>query len=71
MDVLTCCFECGNCNGGKTSLVWQYYKNHGYVTGDGYDNDTWCKPYFLPPCSHNGLGPYFFCEEDVTSTPSC
>lgn len=57
-DLLTCCGTyCGKgCGGGYISAAWNYFKNTGIVTGCLYGDNTYCQPYFLPPCNSTNSG---------------
>lgn len=74
-DVLACCSECGDgCDGGQEDVAFQHWTTHGYVTGNEYGNDKWCKPYSFQPCAHHvtvpGLTP---CDQlgPEYPTPEC
>ena len=61
-DLMTCCSECGNgCHGGEPLTAWQYWVDHGIVTGGLY-NGTGCEPYSIPPHHHG---------EPYRDTPAC
>lgn len=61
-DLMTCCTECGNgCHGGEPLTAWQYWVDHGLVTGGLY-NGTGCEPYTIPPHHHG---------EPYRDTPVC
>lgn len=49
-NLLTCCHSCGNgCHGGSHKLAWNYWVEHGIVSGGSFDskqvsahgNDFW------------------------------
>lgn len=72
-DVLACCKECGDgCDGGEEDIAFEYWTKHGYVTGDEFGNNDWCKPYDFAPCAHHvtvpGLKP---CGGAEFPTPEC
>ena len=53
-DITSCCHTCGfGCNGGNSGPAWASFVRHGFVTGDLYGNNAWCKPYLLAPCAHH------------------
>jgi cathepsin B len=54
-DLLTCCgSSCGDgCNGGWPEAAWDFYQGSGLVSGDGYGDNQWCRPYFFPECAHH------------------
>ena len=61
-DLLTCCSSCGfGCSGGWPASAWEYWVDHGLVTG-GLFNGTGCQPYAIPPHHHG---------EPYRSTPEC
>ena len=71
-DLMECCSSCGSgCNGGYLYQSWAYWKRHGIVTGDLYDDKNSCKPYNFPPCSHHVNGPYESCDSVHYHTPRC
>jgi len=53
-DLLECCSlgMTSGCSGGFVANVWTYIKNFGIATGDSYEDQTLCKPFAYPPCSH-------------------
>ena len=52
-DILSCCFACGNgCDGGFPSEAWFFFQTSGLVSGDGYNDQNYCKPYTIPPKPH-------------------
>jgi cathepsin B len=74
-DLLTCCkgffFGCGEgCNGGEPSRAWEYWVNHGIVTGTNFTQHGGCQPYSIPPCDHHTTGRFKPCGKSQ-STPSC
>jgi len=71
-DLLTCCgFSCGmGCNGGYPLAAWEFYRDHGIVTGGAYHTGVGCIDYAFPPCEHHVVGPYPNCTGD-SPTPRC
>jgi cathepsin B len=71
-DITSCCHTCGmGCNGGNAGPAWASFVRHGFVTGDLYGNDNWCKPYELAPCAHHVHSEkYPDCAGDA-NTPKC
>ena len=71
-DITSCCFSCGNgCNGGNSGPAWSRFVREGFVTGDLYGDNSWCKPYELAPCAHHTTDPkYPACSGDAP-TPKC
>lgn len=70
-DLLTCCTSCGDgCDGGWPQKAFEYYNSTGLVTGDLYDDNKFCLPYFFPPCDHHVEGKYPPCEKSQP-TPEC
>lgn len=51
-ELTFCCNKCGfGCHvGGYPIRAWQYFKNHGVVTGGNYNTSDGCQPYRVPPC---------------------
>ena len=67
---MTCCKDCGSCDGGEPSEAWKYYKTNGIVTGGLYEVDDWCEPYSLPPCAHHIASPKLpSCPTNDAKTP--
>lgn len=60
---MTCCgSSCGfGCNGGFPGGAWSFFKNSGLVTGNEYNNHSWCRAYSFASCEHHVEG----------SKPSC
>ncbi|VIO89976.1 Uncharacterized protein BM_BM951 [Brugia malayi] len=49
-DLITCCAECGGCQGSHWALsAFIYWRNHGIVTGGDYGSFEGCKPYATAP----------------------
>jgi len=70
-DLLTCCDECGfGCNGGFPPSAWQYWVEHGLVTGGQHGSDSGCQPYSFRHCEHHVEGPYPKCDGEHP-TPPC
>jgi len=62
IDELTfCCGKsCGNgCFGGIPYKAWEYFINHGVVTGGNYGTSDGCEPYRIKPC-FNEKGQYTY-----------
>ena len=71
-DLLECCSNCGQgCPGGSVSNAWDYLNDNGVVTGGGYMNEDWCKPYFFAPCSHTGKSGIYPPCGPTALTPRC
>jgi cathepsin B len=69
--LVTCCYECGfGCNGGWTSMAFDFWMNTGIPTGGMYNDTSTCQPYFLPNCDHHCEGKYGPCPE-TTTEPEC
>lgn len=52
-DSLECCTSChfdvqNPCIGGYLYQAFKYAKNQGVVSGDGFNSQALCKPYYLP-----------------------
>ena len=70
-NLVTCCPFCGfGCQGGYPAFAWEYWVDTGIVTGGGYQDKTYCQPYFLPECDHHTEGPHGPCP-DIADTPDC
>lgn len=72
-DVLSCCGDdCGvGCNGGYPFSAWDYFRDHGTVTGGNYqEKGNTCRPYSFKPCDHAQKGSFGPCDFDV-KTPEC
>ena len=70
-NLVTCCYYCGfGCEGGYPGDAWDYWVETGIVTGGGYQDKTYCQPYFLPECDHHTEGPHGPCP-DIADTPDC
>lgn len=53
-DINSCCYECGDgCDGGEEDEAFRYWKSRGWVTGDEYGNNKWCRPYSFAMCAHH------------------
>ena len=71
-DLLECCFSCGQgCNGGYPGSAWTYFKNTGLVSGDLYQDTTYCKPYFFAPCAHHTTSTKYPACGSSQPTPTC
>jgi len=70
-DLLSCCTECGSCNGGFTDEAWSYFGFEGLVTGGLYEQNDTCLPYKFKPCDHHVVGKYGPCDSDLYPTPKC
>lgn len=76
-DLLACCgfiAGCGmGCNGGWPSGAWSYWHRKGIVSGDLYNDKTFCQAYAFPPCAHHVESEkYKSCDSGSEySTPSC
>ncbi|VDM51658.1 unnamed protein product, partial [Angiostrongylus costaricensis] len=72
-DLLSCCRTCGfGCEGGDPMLAWQYWVDHGIVTGSNFTVNQGCKPYPFPPCEHHSNKTRFDpCRHDLYPTPKC
>ena len=70
---MECCYSCGDgCDGGMLYQSWSYWKNHGLVTGDLYNDFTTCKPYKFKPCAHHTKSEkYEECPHSIYNTPAC
>jgi len=71
-DLLSCCgFWCGmGCNGGYLGGAWNYFKQHGCVTGGQYNTNQGCQPYKIQACEHHTTGHLQPCSGD-SPTPRC
>lgn len=70
-DLLTCCQTCGNgCFGGFPAAAWQFFKEHGLVTGGLFGTHKTCRPYEIPSCEHHVNGTRPPCT-DIKRTPKC
>ncbi|VDM94260.1 unnamed protein product, partial [Onchocerca ochengi] len=51
-DLISCCAECGGCQGTEWALfAFIYWRDHGIVTGGDYGSFEGCKPYtFASDC---------------------
>jgi cathepsin B len=43
IHMVTCCGAhiCGDCGGGLLAPAWNYWKDNGVVTGEGYGQGGW------------------------------
>uniref|UniRef100_A0A7E5A1K5 Pept_C1 domain-containing protein n=1 Tax=Panagrellus redivivus TaxID=6233 RepID=A0A7E5A1K5_PANRE len=49
-DLISCCPDCGGCHGTIWALFsFNYWRDHGIVTGGSYGSGDGCKPYAQPP----------------------
>jgi len=71
-DILSCCgFWCGmGCDGGQPAGAWQYWVNHGIVTGGDYNSHQGCYPYQIAACDHHVNGTLPPCGQELP-TPAC
>ncbi|KAF6771999.1 hypothetical protein AHF37_09241 [Paragonimus kellicotti] len=73
-DLMACCEQCGfGCVGGWIGDAWDYWRDHGIVSGGGFGTQKTCLPYPFPPCNHN---PYEAtkwenCSAHHYATPKC
>ena len=73
-DILSCCTECGDgCDGGEEDIAFKVWAERGWVTGDAYKDDQWCRPYDFAPCAHHiPDSPLPSCNDGALyPTPSC
>lgn len=72
-DLLSCCKSCGmGCDGGEPIAAWEFWVNHGIVTGSNYTTHSGCRPYPFPPCEHhNNKTHYRPCKHELYPTPQC
>jgi len=71
-DIVSCCKLCGQgCNGGYPSMVWNYWKTTGIVSGGAYQSNQGCYPYQIANCSHHVVGTIPACATDEVPTPAC
>lgn len=71
-DLLACCHTCGfGCNGGFPGSAWNYWVNHGIVSGGPFDSHQGCKPYVISPCEHHVNGTRPSCTGEKGHTPRC
>ncbi|KAA3671636.1 cathepsin B [Paragonimus westermani] len=71
-DLLSCCDYCGfGCEGGFPGAAWDYWEQSGIVTGDSMEQQTGCRPYPFPTCSHHGTGHRPPCPKKIYDTPEC
>lgn len=72
-DINSCCYECGDgCDGGEEDLAFKYWHSKGFVTGNEYGNDKWCKPYNFPMCAHHvKIEGIPSCGGEEFPTPKC
>ncbi|CAN8001235.1 unnamed protein product, partial [Ixodes hexagonus] len=69
-DIITCCIDCGGCDGGFPSAAWEYWVESGIVSGGQYGSDEGCMPFSHPPCEHYVQGPRPKCT-CPGETPKC
>lgn len=69
--MLSCCGlkQCGSCEGGYPIHAWQYWVDHGVVTGGPHGDSDSCMPYVWEPCVHYGNSTNK-CKPQ-TATPEC
>uniref|UniRef100_A0AC35FXU2 Peptidase C1A papain C-terminal domain-containing protein n=1 Tax=Panagrolaimus sp. PS1159 TaxID=55785 RepID=A0AC35FXU2_9BILA len=49
-DLISCCPNCGGCHGTVWALLsFNYWRDHGIVSGGSYGSYEGCKPYAQPP----------------------
>jgi len=69
-DIMSCCSMCGQgCDGGYNYMAFLYWRYTGVVTGDLYQDNSWCLPYPFK-CSRDGVK-YPKCPADEYPTPAC
>ncbi|OZC05609.1 papain family cysteine protease, partial [Onchocerca flexuosa] len=57
-DLLSCCDECGGCQGTKWALsAFIHWRDHGIVTGGDYGSFEGCKPYTIASDCGNPCAP--------------
>lgn len=65
------CFSFG-CQGGNPSYAWQWFADHGIVTGGDYQDTDTCWPYEIKPCAHHvHSDKYPDCPDHMDPTPKC
>ncbi|VDK84599.1 unnamed protein product [Litomosoides sigmodontis] len=68
-DLLSCCAECGGCQGSYWALsAFIYWRNYGLVTGGDYGSFQGCKPYTTQP---NCGSPCSFQNYQMKVAPAC
>ena len=70
-NLLSCCNDCGSCDGGYPHKAYEFWRKEGIVTG-GPNLDHWkhgCQPYTIQSCTpdHNPCHE----KENRRPTPSC
>eukprot|EP00112_Aurelia_sp_Birch-Aquarium-sp1_P003693 Seg1415.13 transcript_id=Seg1415.13/GoldUCD/mRNA.D3Y31 product="Cathepsin B" protein_id=Seg1415.13/GoldUCD/D3Y31 len=71
-DLTSCCWTCGmGCNGGFPESAWNYFKNHGLVTGGQYGTKHGCRPYTIPHCEHHVPAKKYPKCTGILPTPKC
>lgn len=72
-DLLSCCQSCGmGCDGGEPLAAWQFWVEHGLVTGSNYTAKSGCRPYPFPPCEHHSNRTHYKpCQHELYPTPQC
>lgn len=51
-DLLSCCEDCGSCEGGYPPQAWMFWKDTGLVSGGNYNSRQGCRPYSVPTRNH-------------------
>nr|CAI5828723.1 unnamed protein product [Callosobruchus analis] len=54
-DIVECMGEGYGCDGGFVEAAFDFWRNHGVVSGGEYNTTDGCKSYKLPSCDHTGL----------------
>ena len=58
------------CNGGFPGSAWEFWVDHGIVTGGLYNSGVGCQPYSIASCEHHVKGKLPPCT-DIVKTPKC
>ncbi|KAK7071918.1 hypothetical protein SK128_018896 [Halocaridina rubra] len=62
-NLLACCNTCGlGCNGGLLSPAFNYWVNHGIVSGGTYGSNEGCQSYSIPPSGYYKYTPTPDCQ---------
>ncbi|RCN34834.1 papain family cysteine protease [Ancylostoma caninum] len=72
-ELLSCCKTCGDgCRGGYPIRAWDYWVEHGVVTGGEYGTNNTCLPYPFPSCRKRGNHSLpAQCSHAPFETPKC
>ncbi|XP_075225179.1 cathepsin B-like [Lycorma delicatula] len=71
------CSEINGCHGGLPYAAWNYFVEHGAVTGGDYHSNDGCQPYLVKPCinrtadSDDNSHPEQCPSTDYVKTPKC